>query len=334
MDDPNTIEEYDRLWSDDAFYERYMRNKRGFYVEVGAHALKHMPAGSPVVDVGCGAAGALSALAGLGVSQRLLYGIDYSIEAIKRARAALPHATFAVEDLHETILPRGIFGLVLCTETLEHVADYERALAVLYNLCAPGGSILITVPLDDRAPDPRHINEWSLKEFRALLKPWGLTHVQVFQDKFILVIVRKRSMLIPQIVVRRYTDAKGPFLSVVTRHHLRGNDRVRMMDVNRDSIKRFDDPDCEHVILVDDAARGIEYANGMLYAQRGHINGEWIWILDDDEAAVAPGLIGALKAIVEEQKPDVVMVKHDRTFHVPNLIMPTEAVWETDRACR
>ena len=137
-------------------------------------------------------------------------------------------------------------------------------------------------------------------------------------------------MLIPQIVIRRYTDAKKPFLSVVTRHHLRGNDRVRMLDINLVSIKQFGDPDCEHVILVDDAARGIEFANGMFAAQKQHLSGEWIWILDDDEAAVAPGLVGALKAVVEEHKPDVVMVKHDRSFHVPNLIMPTKAVWGTD----
>jgi SAM-dependent methyltransferase len=43
-------------------------------------------------------------------------------------------------------LPNGSFGMILCTEVLEHVSDTYGAFAELSRLCQPGGSIIITTP--------------------------------------------------------------------------------------------------------------------------------------------------------------------------------------------
>jgi SAM-dependent methyltransferase len=38
----------------------------------------------------------------------------------------------------------GCFGLVLCTETLEHIQDWQAAISNLKRVCSPGGIILLT----------------------------------------------------------------------------------------------------------------------------------------------------------------------------------------------
>lgn len=50
------------------------------------------------------------------------------------------------QPLPEALARAAGFGLILCTETLEHVADWHAAFANLSALLAPGGVLLITCP--------------------------------------------------------------------------------------------------------------------------------------------------------------------------------------------
>lgn len=54
---------------------------------------------------------------------------------------------FAIdEELPEEIRSRGPFSLVICTEVLEHVADWRTAFQNLTRLLSPGGHMLVTCP--------------------------------------------------------------------------------------------------------------------------------------------------------------------------------------------
>jgi SAM-dependent methyltransferase len=55
-------------------------------------------------------------------------------------------ACAADEPLPNELLRRGPFDFQLCTEVLEHVADWEAAFANFALLLAPGGRSLITTP--------------------------------------------------------------------------------------------------------------------------------------------------------------------------------------------
>jgi len=50
------------------------------------------------------------------------------------------------QPLPVTLTSRGPFWFLLCTEVLEHVADWEAAFANMSSLLGPGGRILITCP--------------------------------------------------------------------------------------------------------------------------------------------------------------------------------------------
>ena len=60
-----------------------------------------------------------------------------TVDFVCRIDGALPRAVVATMSA---------YALVICTEVLEHVADWGKAFANLAHLTAPGGRILITCP--------------------------------------------------------------------------------------------------------------------------------------------------------------------------------------------
>lgn len=72
--------------------------------------------------------------------------------------AALPRLTYAEypeEDIQALTYPDASFDLLLTSETLEHVADFRRALAETRRVLRPGGRHVFTVPLDPRLQHTR-----------------------------------------------------------------------------------------------------------------------------------------------------------------------------------
>lgn len=58
-----------------------------------------------------------------------------------------------IEDLARLKLPDESAQTILCVETLEHVFEVRRAVDEMIRVLAPGGALLITVPLDFRVHD-------------------------------------------------------------------------------------------------------------------------------------------------------------------------------------
>jgi SAM-dependent methyltransferase len=56
------------------------------------------------------------------------------------------HVMLLDGDIPQALLERGPFDFVLCSEVMEHVADWEAAFANLRRLLRPGGRLLITCP--------------------------------------------------------------------------------------------------------------------------------------------------------------------------------------------
>jgi SAM-dependent methyltransferase len=51
-----------------------------------------------------------------------------------------------VDDIQDSRFAESAFGLVLCSEVIEHVPDPERALKTLYRILHPGGIAIVTTP--------------------------------------------------------------------------------------------------------------------------------------------------------------------------------------------
>jgi SAM-dependent methyltransferase len=97
------------------------------------------PPGARVLDVGCGRQPFRKTLESLGYSYT---GIDVQQN---------PENTVDVicaidEPLPEWLISCGPFHFVLCTEVMEHVADWDRAFKNLAALMEQGGRLLITCP--------------------------------------------------------------------------------------------------------------------------------------------------------------------------------------------
>lgn len=90
------------------------------------------------LDVGCGGQPFRSALERIGYTY---CGVDVStVEESVDVVCAID------EPLPDELRARGLFDFVLCTEVLEHVADWSVAFANFRALLAPGGRVLITAP--------------------------------------------------------------------------------------------------------------------------------------------------------------------------------------------
>ena len=91
--------------------------------------------GESVLDVGCGEQPLRPLIEGLG-------GIYTGVDVGQNLRGTVD----VVADITRVPLPDNSFGVVLCTEVLEHIADTGAALTELKRLCRPGGAIILTTP--------------------------------------------------------------------------------------------------------------------------------------------------------------------------------------------
>jgi len=96
-----------------------------------------------LLDVGCGD-GLLLALAARGGWE--VWGVDTSPEVLARARAEVPEAHLAAEDLVRADLPLEAFDAITLINVLEHVPHPRQVLARCAQLLRPGGVLLIHVP--------------------------------------------------------------------------------------------------------------------------------------------------------------------------------------------
>jgi SAM-dependent methyltransferase len=140
-------------------------------------------AGSRVLDIACGVGYGTSMLADAGAA--FVDGVDSAAPIIDHAARlyARPNVRFAVADIC-AYSPLEPYDVIVCFETIEHVADYEAALRNLWRLLAAGGTLLISSPnrlvtspaalsISDRPHNPFHFREFTIEEFIAALEVVG-----------------------------------------------------------------------------------------------------------------------------------------------------------------
>ncbi|MFE1441522.1 methyltransferase domain-containing protein [Streptomyces sp. NPDC058739] len=104
------------------------------------------PAGpSTVLDIGCGDGTAAATAAPLLAGHRLV-GVDWSQDALRRARTRLPYAVRG--ELTGGGLPfgTGSADAVLFSEVIEHLVDPDAALDELRRVLRKGGHLMLSTP--------------------------------------------------------------------------------------------------------------------------------------------------------------------------------------------
>lgn len=116
-----------------------------------------------VLDLGCG-----------GQPFRSVFEGKYHVYRSADAQNPLGIVDYVMEldkALPEEMLANGLFDFILCTEVLEHVADWEQAFTNISSLLKPGGRILITCPffyiLHEQPYDFCRSTPYMLKHYAA-----------------------------------------------------------------------------------------------------------------------------------------------------------------------
>ncbi|MGI8793427.1 MAG: class I SAM-dependent methyltransferase [Acidimicrobiales bacterium] len=100
-------------------------------------------------DVGAADGWYLRALLDAGVAERgVAVDADEAMLAVGASRSDGYALDFVLPDAEALLDQQGSFDLVACLETLEHVDDCRRIIALVADLCAPGGTIVVSVPIE------------------------------------------------------------------------------------------------------------------------------------------------------------------------------------------
>lgn len=131
-----------------------------------------------ILDAGCGEGHLLERLHRLSPHSHY-YGVDITQAALEKAQERCPWATLKSANLSGTGFPPAYFDVVVCTEVLEHVYEYEAVIRELKRVLRPGGRLILTFPnetlwtccrfLLGRKPVkvPDHVNSFSPRLMKA-----------------------------------------------------------------------------------------------------------------------------------------------------------------------
>jgi SAM-dependent methyltransferase len=117
-----------------------------------ARAIELIPAGSRVLELGCGAGLPMTAALADG---RDVTGVDISTTQIELARRNVPNAMFLQVDMTTLEFPPATFDAVVAFYSLTHVPRDELAglLARIHGWLRPGGRFIATMGADDEPGD-------------------------------------------------------------------------------------------------------------------------------------------------------------------------------------
>ncbi len=135
--------------------------------------LDQLPAGTTILDVGCGIGGSSRVLAkdyGLDVT-----GVTISPQQVKRAQELTPEgvsAKFLVDDAMSLSFPDESFDVVWSVEAGPHMPDKAIFAKELIRVLKPGG-ILVVADWNQRDDRQNPLNFWEKPVMKQLLDQWS-----------------------------------------------------------------------------------------------------------------------------------------------------------------
>lgn len=107
------------------------------------------------------------------------------------------------------------------------------------------------------------------------------------------------------------------FLTVVTRHTVGRED---LFAVCQESLNTQTDQDFQHLIITDSVGRGIAWSHQQFAVYAELVNGEYVFILDDDDRVVVDDFVSSIK---QKAGPALFVVRMDHGYEV----LPTDDDW-------
>lgn len=140
-----------------------------------------------VIDVACGHGALIVRLKKAGFYCCALDMNNYRVETLKNALDDIRN-----EQIEETSYKEGTFSCLIICEALEHIVDFEKAVAKCCSLLKANGKLIITVPYLDRIDDDGHLRLFGFETMDEILENNGM-HI-------------KRKMLLPYLNWEKEND--------------------------------------------------------------------------------------------------------------------------------
>lgn len=143
------------------------------YLWAGTELLLEVPAGSRVLDVGCGRAYGLRWLTSQGFRG---VGLEPSRSAAQSARSSSPMIPFVQGSGNRLPFSDAAFDAAVAIESIEHTSKPEAFLREIHRALRLDGRAVFTTPLGDPASalhSKYHVQEWTEGGFRELLNSCG-----------------------------------------------------------------------------------------------------------------------------------------------------------------
>jgi len=120
---------------------------------------------SPILEAGSGISPLLADSSGAVRS-------DLSFNAMKIIKSGNPQCQAVVADITSIPFKSGVFGYVICSEVLEHVADDKLALSEMSRILRRGGKLVLTFPHRERyfGNDDLYVNHYRRYELDNVLR--------------------------------------------------------------------------------------------------------------------------------------------------------------------
>lgn len=180
----------DNLYKSKNFLVKYIHNER--LKQIYRYVLEFLPEkleNFKLLDAGCGE-GHLLELLSKEIDSMFLYGVDIREEIMDCIKERGIENT-SLQDLCDLNFQDNYFDIITCTETIEHIKNFNKALKELKRITKRGGAMILTFP--------NELN-WTISRFLLLRRPIKVPdHVNSFTFKSIkaymeLPIVKKRTI--------------------------------------------------------------------------------------------------------------------------------------------
>jgi len=190
----NSPEAYDKLWGNAEALETFRAESGHVRDKMTTEIVDHLEAdlrvAPNVIDIGCGAGDLLTE-----VKRRrpkaALAGLDYSGQAVERAKRAFPEG-----DFRQFVIGRELpyessrFDLVMCCDVLEHLEYPREVAAELVRICKPGGLVAIVVPDGEVDQFFGHYWFWNEQSLAVMLSKWNPDVKRLPQSREFIAIIR------------------------------------------------------------------------------------------------------------------------------------------------
>jgi len=130
-----------------------------------------------------------------GIKGKNIVGIDLDEDNLAKLKTHSPEIKIFVRDVADTQLPDNTYDLVVMSQILEHIKDYEPVLKEAKRICKSGGYFLIGTPIEDH--HKLHFHPiWTEEDIKKLGKKMGDTiAIKKLENSWLLYV---RNVVVPE----------------------------------------------------------------------------------------------------------------------------------------